>query len=47
VWWRLWVYRALRLNQPEDEAFALMPDMRTPNPTWAAFINAMPANYRT
>ena len=38
-------YRAIRLHEPREEAFALMRDIWVPNPTWAAFIAAMLAKY--
>ncbi|HXJ39461.1 MAG TPA: protein tyrosine phosphatase family protein [Bryobacteraceae bacterium] len=41
----LGLYRAIRLNQSPDEAFALMRETWTPNPTWSAFIESMLAKH--
>jgi len=37
----LGLYRAIKLGQPVEEAFAIMKTIWEPNPVWASFISSM------
>jgi protein tyrosine phosphatase (PTP) superfamily phosphohydrolase (DUF442 family) len=41
----LGLYRVIRLGQTPDEAFALMREIWTTNPTWAALIDSLLSKY--
>ncbi len=42
----LGLYKAIKKNEPPDEAFALMKTIWQPNPVWATFVSSMLEKYR-